>query len=273
MKQLKHYGILYILISSCIAIFASQIPHHAFNIETNLELLKQKLALVSHLSNKTPKLWAETVPGVKNRLKTDKKVIALTLDLCGGKTDGCDDRYINFFTQEQIPTTIFVTTNWIQRHPQAFKKILTNPLFDIQSHGLQHKPCSSNGASAYNIQGTKDIAEIVEEVEGNAHILEQLTGKKPSLYRSGTAHYDEVAVEVVNALGYQVMGFDVVGDAGASYSKEQTYEAVIKSQPGSVVLLHMNRPEKPCAEGAIAAIKQLKADGYEFVKVIDCDLV
>lgn len=238
----------------------------------NLIFSEENKTIQTLYANKLPILWAEIVPGVKTRLVTDKKFIALTMDLCGGKTDGCDYRYINFFQKEKIPATIFVTNKWIKKHPKDFEKLRNDSLFDIENHGLLHRPCSVNGKSIYGIQGTKNIDEIIEEVELNAQKIKKLTGRKPRLFRSGTAYYDEIAVQIINALGYQVMGFNINGDLGATATKEETKNALLKAQSGSVVILHMNRPEKPCAEGAIEAIKELKNQGFEFVKIADFEL-
>lgn len=223
-------------------------------------------------SQSVPQQWGETVTGVKTKLVTSEKVIALTLDLCGGATDGCDYRYINFFEKENIPVTLFVTKKWILKHPDDFAYLCSKTLFDIQNHGLLHRPCSINGNSVYNIQGTKNASEIKEEVDDNAQFIAQYIGRKPRLYRSGTAYYDELAVAMVNKLGYEVIGFSVLGDKGGTASQTETEKAVSQAQAGDIVILHMNRPEKLCALGAIAAIKDLRNQGFSFVKVSDCEL-
>ncbi len=45
------------------------------------DALKKKV--IAEFSEKTPKEWGETVTGVKTRLATNDRVIALTLDACG----------------------------------------------------------------------------------------------------------------------------------------------------------------------------------------------
>ncbi|HEX7953954.1 MAG TPA: polysaccharide deacetylase family protein, partial [Burkholderiales bacterium] len=44
------------------------------------------------------------------------KVVALTLDACGG---GFDADLIGFLVEHRIQTTIFATRRWIRRNPQA----------------------------------------------------------------------------------------------------------------------------------------------------------
>lgn len=227
---------------------------------------------LKHIIEKEPTEWDENVKGVKTNLKTQEKIVALTLDACGSRRDSLDNRIIDFLIQKKIPTTFFITYQWIKKHPSHFEKLKQYSFFDIQNHGLSHRPCSINGKSQYGIQGTKNIQELLEEVELSAINIQKLLGKKPKFYRSGTAYYDEVAVEVVNALGYEVVGFDILGDKGATYSKEQVIEAFSKVKPGSIIIAHANRPERQSGAGIPEAIEKLLNDGYRFVKLADYEL-
>lgn len=212
-----------------------------------------------------PQYWGEQAPGVNSTLNTKEKVIALTLDACGGKTDGYDKNLIDFLRENHIPATLFINSRWIDKFPSEFQQLATNPLFEIENHGLNHLPCSINGKSAYGIRGTKSIPEIIDEVESNDRKIETLTGKKPHFYRSGTAFYDDIAVQIVNKLDYQVAGFSVLGDAGATFTAKQVETAVLSAKAGDIIICHMNHPESGTAEGLKAAIPQLLKQGYSFV--------
>ncbi|MDD5085911.1 MAG: polysaccharide deacetylase family protein [Candidatus Omnitrophica bacterium] len=225
--------------------------------------------IVAEFGAETPSEWAEVVAGVKTRLDTNDKVIALTFDACGSKNDGYDAGLIDFLVKENVPATLFINGRWIDKYPEYFKSLAANPLFEIENHGLEHKPCSVNGKSIYGIDGTKNAGEVVDEIEKNARKIEALTVRKPKFYRSGTAYYDEIGVQIAEKLGYQVAGFSVLGDKGASYSKAQVKEALLGSSAGSIVICHMNHPEKETREGVIAAIPELKKKGFKFVKLSD----
>jgi len=229
-----------------------------------------KKDVVAEFSEKTPKEWGEKVTGIKTRLATDDHAIALTLDACGSsKGKGFDAELINYLERENIPATLFINARWIDANRELFLRLAANPLFEIGNHGLLHKPASVNGRSVYGIGGTKDVAELVDEIELNAAKIRKLTGKTPRYYRSGTAFYDEVAVAVANRLGYAVIGFNVLGDAGATYSRDQVREALLKAGPGAIVILHMNHPEGQTAAGTMAAIPELKKNGFRFVRLSD----
>jgi len=235
------------------------------------ESLKQQVA--ARFSGKKPLRWGENVPGVRIRLATDEKVVALTLDACGSaRGKGVDVRLMDYLESERIPATLFINARWIDANPELFRRLASNPLFEIANHGLRHKPASVSGRSIYGIEGTKDTDELVEEIELNARRIEAITGKRPRLYRSGTAYYDEVAVEISQALGHEVAGFSVLGDAGATYSPAQVKASLLKTVAGDIILCHMNHPESGTGAGIMAAVPELKRRGFSFVRMSDYPL-
>ncbi len=238
----------------------------------SIDQIEQCKSKIQDLLNKEPQQWSENVPGVKTKLKTEKKVVALTLDACGTPGDSLDNRIVDFLIEHKIPATFFISYQWTQKHPEHFKRLKKYSFFDFQNHGLHHRPCSVNGKSQYGKLGTKNIDELLEEVELSATKLEPLFGKKPMCYRSGTAYYDEVAVEILNALGHEVVGFDILGDAGTSYSPKQVVAAFSKVSPGSIIIVHTNRPNNPSGAGVPEAIKTVLDKGYSFVKLADYQL-
>jgi peptidoglycan/xylan/chitin deacetylase (PgdA/CDA1 family) len=231
--------------------------------------IQTKERIISAFSGKVPKEWRELVRGVKTRLNTNQKVIALTFDACGGspRSLGYDAKLIKYLENEKIPATLFISGRWIDTNRDIFMELSKNPLFEIENHGLNHKPCSVNGRSVYGIEGTKSVEEIFNEIELNALKIQALTGRKPKYYRPGTAYCDEIGVEVANALGYEVVNFNVRGDAGATYSKKQVKEALLHVPLSSIILMHMNHPESETAEGTMEAIRELKKKGFRFVQL------
>jgi peptidoglycan/xylan/chitin deacetylase (PgdA/CDA1 family) len=234
---------------------------------------KTKGQIISAFSGKSPKEWGVRVTGVKTRLKADQKVLALTLDACGGiKGNGYDAKLIKYLENEKIPATLFISGRWIDANRAIFQELANNPLFEIENHGFNHKPCSVNGRSVYGIKGTRSVEELMDEIERNAIKIQKLTGRKPRYYRPGTSYCDEIGVEVANILGYEVVNFSVLGDAGAIYSKDQVEKALLNASPSSIILIHMNHPEGETAEGLMTAIPELKKRGFKFVKLSEYDL-
>lgn len=236
-----------------------------------LESLKQQVT--ARFAGSAPAMWGEWVPGVRTRLDTDEKVIALTLDACGSaKGKGVDAKLMEFLIREQIPATLFINGRWIDANPELFRKLAANPLFEIANHGIQHKPASVAGRSVYGIAGTRSVAEVFDEIELNARKIEAISGVRPKLYRSGTAYYDEIAVQVSRELGHEVAGYSLLGDAGATFSAAQVKAALLKTTPGDIALLHMNHPEAGTGAGIMAAVPELKKRGFRFVRMSDYPL-
>lgn len=252
-------------------VFVAVTPLFAVDNVQSYQALRAEI--VSAYSGRVPKQWGETVTDVKTSLVTGERVIALTFDACGSpKGKGIDAELITFLDREKIPATLFINARWIDANPELFLELASNPLFTIANHGFLHRPASVNGQSVYGINGTKDVGELVDEIELNARKIEELTGKRPRYYRSGTAYYDEIAVEIAEHLGHEVIGFSVLGDAGATYSREQVMAALLSSAPGSIVILHMNHPESGTGKGVMAAVPLLKKKGYRFVHLSEYPL-
>lgn len=227
-----------------------------------------KKSVVSKYEKQMPKQWGENVTGVKTQFNTKEKVIAITMDACGSKDGmGYDKKLISYLEKENIPATLFINARWIDTNLETFKTLAANPLFEIGNHGLSHKPASVDGSSVYGIKGTENIAELVDEIELNARKIESITNKRPKYYRSGTAFYDDVAVKVANKLKHQVVGFSILGDAGATYTAKKVEEAFMSAKKGEIAIVHFNHPESQTREGMIRAIEKLKADGFKFVKL------
>ena len=230
------------------------------------EIFRKNIAV--EFENQTPKQWGENVKGVKTKLFTNEKVIALTMDACGSPLGmGYDEELINFLKQEKVPATLFINARWIDKNLNTFKTLASNPLFEIANHGLEHKPASVNGKSIYDLKGTQNIEELVDEIELNARKIEQITNKRPKYFRSGTAYYDEIAVKIANELKHEVIGFSILGDAGATFSKEKVENAFLSAKKGEIVIIHMNHPQSQTADGTIKAIKEPKQKGFRFVRL------
>lgn len=215
-----------------------------------------------------PTQWGENVTGVKRRLATEEKVIALTFDACGGPNGNMyDEELISYLIKEQVPATLFINKRWIDENKEIFLELATNDLFQIENHGTDHRPLSVNGKTAWGIKGTESPEEVMKEIRENKKWIKELTGRTPTLFRSGTAYYDEVAVQIAQDLGVQVVNYDILGDAGATFSSEQVKNALLGSEAGSIALLHMNRPESGTREGVKEAVPLLREKGFRFVKI------
>ncbi|HEY6007204.1 MAG TPA: polysaccharide deacetylase family protein [Geobacteraceae bacterium] len=260
------FSLIVILLAVTVAVGAS-------DMATDPGYPTMRRALVEKYRDSAPREWGERVTGVKTRLATSERVIALTFDACGsGKGMGLDTHLVSFLERERVPATLFINARWIGPNRAAFDRLAANPLFEIANHGLHHRPASVTGRAVYGIDGTRSVAELVDEIELNARKIKALTGKRPRFFRSGTAYYDEVAVRVAADLGEEVAGFSLLGDAGATFGPEQVKRALLSASPGDIIILHMNHPESGTGAGVMEAIPELKRRGFRFVRLSDFPL-
>lgn len=227
--------------------------------------------IVKKYSKSVPKIFSQNTPGVKKSIATKEKIIAITLDACGGKKgSGFDRELITFLRENKIPATLFVTGLWIDANPALFKELAADPLFEIENHGLNHKPASVKGARIYRRRGTGDPGELADEVELNAEKIEKLTGRRPVFYRAGTAYYDDVAVRIVYDLKQIPMNFSIVSGDAAGYTPSRIERRITgRARKGSVIIAHMNRPGKNLFPAMKNSIIRLKKEGYRFVRLQD----
>ena len=212
-----------------------------------------------------PREWGTRVTGAHAHFVPNGNEIALTFDLCRGMK--LDDEMIAVLDRQHVCATIFIAGPWLRLNPEKAKTLAKDPLFEIENHGTNHRPLSSNGREMFGYRGTKDLEEAQHEVENNASALEPIVGHRPKLFRPGTGYCDEVAAKAVADLGFSVVTFDTLGDEGATLSGAAMTAAILRAKPGSIVVMHLHKPRPGSAQGLDDAITQLKKKGVSFVRL------
>lgn len=217
-----------------------------------------------------PSEWGERVRGIKTGIRAKGKEAALTFDACGGpRGSAVDEDLLGFLESRKIPATFFLSGRWVEKNRKTLSRLAANPLFEIGNHGKNHMPLSVTGKSAYGIAGTGTPLEAAMEIEENARLLEELTGRRTKFFRSGTNHYDETAVRIAGELGHEAVGYTLNGDGGATFSKAAIKEALLSAKGGEIFIFHMNRPEGNTAEALREAIPLLLERDFRFVRLSD----
>ncbi|OGR74508.1 MAG: hypothetical protein A2X38_07895 [Elusimicrobia bacterium GWC2_61_25] len=200
----------------------------------------------------------------------DQKVIALTFDACGGRHSGYDAALIAYLRREQIPATLFVTGIWIEKNKEIFAGLAKDPLFEIENHGLMHRLCSTEGKTKYGVHGTRDLGDVIDEMELGARKISGLTGRRPLFFRSATAYTDELSMKVAGRLGMEVVSYDVLsGDAMRQSAKKMQRNILAGARHGAVVIMHFNHPEWPGLAALELTVPELRRRGYSFGKLED----
>jgi peptidoglycan/xylan/chitin deacetylase (PgdA/CDA1 family) len=236
--------------------------------------LKKKI--VADFKGTPPGKWGEFVKGVDEDLDTKNKIIAFTFDACGGKKgNGYDKELIDFLHQEKIPATLFISGKWIDSQFETFLSLSRDSLFEIENHGLNHRPCSMDGESAYGIRGTSDIEDAFDEIEANARKIEAITGYRPRYYRSATAYIDEACATLVTRLGMTTVSYQVLSGDAVPFTPESVIEknVINNIKPGAVIIMHFNHPEWNTREAMQKIVPILRQKGYTFARLKDFKLI
>lgn len=209
------------------------------------------------------------MPGLVRDTASDK--VVLTLDACGGKHgSGLDVDLLRYLSSEMIPAVLFLNKRWIEANRSAFDRLASTPeLFEIGNHGTRHVPLSVTGRAKYGIKGTSSPGEVFDEVMSNHTFLTKLLGTPPRYFRTGTAWYDDVALEIVRECGEIPVGFDVNADAGATYRTNEVANALRGARPGSIIIGHCNQPDGETFEGLRQGLPELRSAGLGFAKLSD----
>lgn len=210
-----------------------------------------------------PTHFGLSMPGIVETVATvpGARTIALTFDACGG---AYDHALIDVLREHEVPATLFLAQPWIEAHPEITRELVRDELFQIENHGTRHLPLSVTGASAYGIHGTASPEEAIAEIAGNQEVLRGF-GVESRWFRSGTAHYDDVAVRIASDGGVRIAGFAVNGDYGAQAGAHAVASQIVSTPDGGIVLAHMNHPGSGTAAGVRHAVEQLRGTGVRFV--------
>ncbi|WP_109522621.1 MULTISPECIES: polysaccharide deacetylase family protein [Nocardia] len=223
-------------------------------------------AVAARHAGTQPRQWGVALPGITSSFTPTADQIALTFDACGGPGNNeIDQALVDFLVAQQIPATLFLNRRWIDADPARTMQLGANPLFELANHGSAHKPLSVTGRAAYGIAGTTSTQEAAEEVWTNHLRLTELTGTPPRFFRAGTAHYDEIAVAIIEDLGETPIGFTLNADHGATATATQVASAMRTATPGTISLAHLHRPRSGTAAGMIDALPALRALGFTFI--------
>jgi peptidoglycan/xylan/chitin deacetylase (PgdA/CDA1 family) len=193
--------------------------------------------------------------------------IAITLDACSGNVD---HRILDVLVQQSIPATIFVTRRWLVRNADTVATLSAHPdLFDIEDHGRNHVPAVTGTEKPYGIKPAGTLAAVDDEVNGGASAIVVAFGTRPHWFRGATALYTPDAIDEINHLGFQVAGFSLNADFGASVSTKIAAARLESAKDGDVVIAHINQPKRSSGAGIAKGLLDLKQRGYEFLRLSD----
>lgn len=128
-------------------------------------------------------------------VECDKKQIAISFDAAWGNDD--TEQLINILAEYEVPATFFVVGAWVDKYPESVKQ-LSDAGHQVQNHSNTH-PYMTGLSSE----------QIIDELESCNKKIENVTGKRPTLFRPPYGDYDNCVVETAESIGMYAIQWDV----------------------------------------------------------------
>ncbi|MEW9095047.1 MAG: polysaccharide deacetylase family sporulation protein PdaB [Clostridiaceae bacterium] len=185
---------------------------------------------------------------------TEEKKVSITFDVNWGENNTIE--ILDILDKYNVKATFFLIGNWIDDFPEEVKEIHKRG-HEIGNHSNSHPDMSK-------ISKEKMINELSVTDAKTIKVI----GESTRLFRFPSGSYNNLSVETVNELGYHCIQWDVDSIDWRAEGEEKEYNRVMKNtKPGSILLFHTDGKYTPKTLPRI--IEDLKAKGYEFVKVGD----
>ena len=183
--------------------------------------------------------------------REDKK-IAITFD-CAWGTD-YTDLIIDAVENYGVRCTFFAVEFWVEKYPETVKKLSDHGI-EIGTHSKTHPHMSK-----------MSVSEIKSELESSKKAIEDITGKKVTLFRAPFGEYNDAVVDTAAAMGLKTIQWDVDSLDWKDLSAQEIAARIIKNvKSGSIILCHNQGLHT--AEALPLVFTALKERGFEFVTV------
>ncbi len=193
------------------------------------------------------------------RLKTKKKVIALTFD------DGPDPistpKILELLTKEKIKASFFVVGKNVEKHPEILKETFKRGHL-IANHSYNHR---------YFVFSRK--YQLLANLDKTSGLIDNVINKQPKIYRPPYGLRLWWLAKAVHEAGYNLvtwdnMTLDYWGMSAASIKRN----ILNKVKPGGVIVMHdghegLARSNNHVVEALSEIISELKKNGYKFARI------
>ncbi|AQS58951.1 polysaccharide deacetylase family sporulation protein PdaB [Desulforamulus ferrireducens] len=188
------------------------------------------------------------------KVKTDKKVVALTFDISWGtKVPG---PVLDILKQHNVKSTFFISGPWAVKHPEFPKRIVAEG-HEVASHGEEHVNLSEYPKEVVR----KNILTAHEKIK-------EVTGVEPNLIRTPNGDWNDMVLTTAEELNYKVIQWSTDSLDWKKPGVQTIVDRVLKKvEPGDIILMHASDTCLQTPEALPKVIEGLKQQGYQLVTV------
>ncbi len=183
-------------------------------------------------------------------VKTDEKVVALSFDAAWGADNTL--KILDILTEYDIKANFFAVGFWVEKYGDKLKTLSDSGRVEIGTHSNTHPNMPK--LSRDNIR---------LELETSMKLIQDVTGKRPELFRAPYGDYSDSVLTVAEELGLYTIQWDVDSldwkDLGANDIAVRVLKRV---KNGSIILMHNDG--KHTVEALPVVIEGLRNKGYSF---------
>ncbi len=132
-----------------------------------------------------------TRDGTVYRIKTPKKIVALTFD--DGPSPVWTPQVLEELKKANVKATFFMVGHHVQKYPDIARRVAR------EGHAI------GNHGYAHSVILYYTPAEIEEEIKYTEHVIRETTGKTTALFRPPKAWLRNSTKEKIKAMGYEVV--------------------------------------------------------------------
>lgn len=188
------------------------------------------------------------------RVEREDKKIAISFDCAWGNE--YTQKLLDEMKLYDVKCTFFMVSFWAEKYEEDVKKIIEAG-HEVATHSKTHSYMSKQSASI-----------IDEELKYSIEVIQKISGTKVSLFRPPYGDYNNLLIERAENFGLYTIQWDVDSlDWKNLSANEIALRVISKVQNGSIILCHNNGLHT--AESLPLIFADLKAKGYEFVKISD----
>jgi peptidoglycan-N-acetylglucosamine deacetylase len=205
---------------------------------------------------KTYKIIQLLFPKYTWKLINGEKKIYLTFD--DGPIPEVTEWVLDILKQENIKATFFCIGDNIKKHPEIFKRIISEN-HTIGNHTFNHL----NGWK-------KTSTEYIENIQLCEEEILKHTNLKPKLFRPPYGKIKKAQTSLLQKIGYKTIMWDVLSyDFDINLNPEECLSKILKNtENGSIIVFHDSiKATKNLKIVLPKAIQLLKKEGFIFDKI------
>jgi peptidoglycan-N-acetylglucosamine deacetylase len=191
-----------------------------------------------------------------NEIHTSRRVVAITFD--DGPNPVYTPQILDIFSAAKGKATFFMIGDQMRNNPEVVKQVADQG-HEIGNHTFNHPKLSQ-----------LSMEDCLDEIEQTDKLVEEMTGRKPVVFRPPYLDYNQDTVSILQQKGYPMIGalnLEALDweQPGVEYILEKSMDVV---KNGSILIFHDGYGDRSqTIEAVQMLVSELISQDYQLVTV------